>query len=506
VFFRSLITVSITTVSMIIVSMITALGLMLGAVAAAADALEDVAPAVPVSNAAPTGLERVEADVSRCRTAAEAVLVYQLFLADDSLPQDVKAAAAVRLTELLALATAGKARVGEGWGVAADAAEASRNAADEVDHAFELLRLGNGKLAKEALDKAARLDPLSGRARFAAGLVYAALNDPAKARVNFTEAVAVEPESGPAFNNLAVCELLTRRPMQAVEHFRSAANRLTTLQALTDNVALAIRLAATPLGKMPEKALAECNDLLRWLGRDQGIVPADGVKMYTLLSWNGRPCREHSAMLADYVPRDRARTVAGVVVAADRVLVPAEIVQKEWALAIADPNEPQKLIPAEVVAVLEQPGVALLRCSGLAVSPLPLAAAVPDVGTEVLAVGAVVPGAGRGWDVAQGTIVQRPADQGFIHRGGVARGLGGGPVVDPAGRSVGIVAATPRTEALGLDHGLAIPVDTLWPWLRDHLPGLAPAEASGPAGWEKISRDARAATVAVFQVPAPPNP
>jgi hypothetical protein len=59
---------------------------------------------------------------------------------------------------------------------------------------------------------------------------------------------------------------------------------------------------------------------------------------------------------------------------------------------------------------------------------------------------------------------------------------------------------------VALDHGLAIPVDTLWPWLRDHLPGLAPAEAREPAGWEKVSQDALAATVAVFQVPAPPNP
>lgn len=502
-FFRSLFTVSLFTVSQIT---ITALGLVLASIATADDAPEEGAPTVSTSTAVPTGLEQVEADVSRCRTAAEAVQVFRLFLADDLLPEDVKTAAAGRLAELRTLATAGQAHVGEEWGSAADAAEASRDAADEVDHAFELLRLGNGKLAKEALDKAARLDPFAGRSRFAAGLVYAVLNDPGKARASFADVVAVEPESGPAFNNLAVCELLSRRPMQAIEHFQCAASRLTNLQPLTDNVALAIRLAATPRGKMPEKALAECNDLLRWLGRDQGLVPAEGVTTYTLLSWDGRPCREHSATLAGYVPRERPRTSAGVVVAADRVLVPAGIVQKEWALAVADPNDPQKLIPAEVIAVLEQPGVALLRCDGLAVSPLPLAAAVPDVGTEVLSVGAVVPGAGRGWDVAQGAILQPPVDQGFIHRGGVARGLGGGPVVDPAGRGVGIVAATPRTEAIGLDHGLAIPVETLWPGLRDHLPGLAPAEASEPSGWEKVTRDARAATVAVFQVPAPPNP
>jgi Flp pilus assembly protein TadD len=490
----------------IITGTITALGLLLGSVQVANDAPEADAPEVPAAKAVPEGLERVEADVARCRTAAEAVLVYRLFVADDGLPEDVKAAAAERLAELQALAGAAQARVGEGWGSAAEAAEASRNAADEVDHAFELLRLGNGKLAKEALDKAARLDPFAGRSRFAAGLVYAVLNDPAKARVSFAEASAVEPDNGPAFNNLAVCELLSRRSMQAVEHFRSAAGRLTNLQPLADNVALAIRLAATPRGKMPEKALGECNDLLRWLGRDQGLVPAEGVMTYTLLSWDGRPCREQSATLAGYVPRQRARTVAGVVVAADRVLVPAGIVQKEWALAVADPHDPKKQIPAEVIAVLEQPGLALLRCDGLDTAPLPLAAAVPDVGTEVLAVGAVVPGTGRGWDVSRGAIVRPPEDHGFIHRGGVARGLGGGPVVDPSGRGVGIVAAMPRTEAIGLGHGMAIPVETLWPWLRDHLPGLEAAGAGDPSGWEEVSQNARQATVAVLQVPLPPIP
>lgn len=496
--FRSLFAVSMVT--------ITALALVLAPVAAADDAPDDGAPAVSTSSAVPTGLERIEADVSRCRTAADAVLVYRLFLADDSLPEDVKTAAAARLAELRTLATAGQARVGNGWGSAADAEQADRAAADNVDHAFELIRLRNGKLAKEALEKAVRLNPRDGRARFATGLVHASLNDSAKARASFAETVAVEPNSGAALNNLAVCELLERRPVQAVEHFRMAAERLLDLQPLADNVALAIRLAAAPRAKMPEKPLRECNDLLRWLGQDQGLVPAEAMNAYTLLSWDGRPCNVHTAAFAECVPRALPRTSAGVVIAADRVLVPAAIVRKEWALAVADPNDPKKHFPAEVVAVLEQPGVALLRCDGLPAAPLPLAAAMADVGTEVLAVGAVVPGAGRGWDVAQGAIVRPPEDQGFIHRGGVARGLGGGPVVDPAGRGIGIVAATPRTEALGQDHGLAIPADTLWPWFRDHLPGLAPAEASEPAGWEKVARDARAATVAVFQIPSPPNP
>jgi len=79
-------------------------------------------------------------------------------------------------------------------------------------------------------------------------------------------------------------------------------------------------------------------------------------------------------------------------------------------------------------------------------------------------------------------------------------------VVDPSGRGVGIVAAMPRTEAIGLDHGMAIPVETLWPWLRDHLPGLKAAEAGEPGDWEEVSRKTREATVAVFQVPLPPIP
>jgi len=66
---------SVNTVSMILIAA-SGLVLFLVSAVAAREAPEDIAPAVPVSNAAPTGLERVEADVSRCRTAADAVLVY----------------------------------------------------------------------------------------------------------------------------------------------------------------------------------------------------------------------------------------------------------------------------------------------------------------------------------------------------------------------------------------------------------------------------------------------
>lgn len=452
------------------------------------------------------GLEAVEADVARCGTAADAVLVYRLFLADDSLSAAVREAAEKRVSELKALAAEGKARVGASWMTAAEAARASRDADDEVDHALELLRVGNGRLARESLEKAAQMDPRNGRARFAAGLVYARLNDPAKARGPFADVVGVDPANGPAFNNLAVCEMLLKRPAQAVEHFRLAADRLLDLQPLTDNVVLAIRLATTPRGKMSDKHLGSFNDLLRWLGREQGLTATESTTSYTLLSLDGRPCRDQTATLGEYLPRERARSACGFVIAEGRVLVPAGIVRSGWNLAVAVPGTMRETLPAEVVAVQALPGVALLRCENLKAVPLPLSGAVAAIGTEVMAVSAVLPGAPSGWDVGRGPITKDPELGLFMHGAKAARGLGGGPIVDARGCVVGMVPETPLTESIGMAHGFGIPIDDLWPLLSEHVPALTAAEEGEQAGGRDVEAAVRKSTVAVLQVKPEPQP
>jgi Flp pilus assembly protein TadD len=474
-------------------------------VSAAGEESREGATAGP-EEAASGRLHDVEADVVACTTAAEAVLVYRLFLADASLPADVKAVAEWRLQELEGLADEHKARVGEAWGTAVEAAQVASQAQDEVDHALELMRLGNGTLAKESLAKAARLDPRNGRAAFATGLAYLKINDVAKARTAFAEAVDAEMNNGPAINNLAVCELQLRRPVQAAEHYRRAAHVVADLQPIANNVALAIRMAATPRGKMPAKPLEEFNALLRWLGRDRGVEPVDAVTSFTILTWDGRPCLNSQGEIAEFVPRDIPCAAAGIVVAAEHVLVPAGLVRSGWDVAVANPADALHPFPARVVAQLDRLGVALIRCDGLQAPPFPLATAAAAVGEEVTAVsgGGSVPA--NLWELCCGPVLTPPEGGLFMHGAAVARGLGGGAVVEPDGRIVGMIAALPHTGSIGLARGFAIAIDDLWPFLKEHIPNLEAAEPTNPLDRKELTSRMRQSTVSVLQVKPAPQP
>jgi hypothetical protein len=88
-----------------------------------------------------------------------------------------------------------------------------------------------------------------------------------------------------------------------------------------------------------------------------------------------------------------------------------------------------------------------------------------------------------------------------VHSAKLTRGLGGGPIVDATGRVVGLVAPAPRTDATGNGRGLGIPIEAIWPLLKEQLADLAPAEAeASPLAWEAIEARLAPATVRVVGV------
>ena len=139
-----------------------------------------------------------------------------------------------------------------------------RKAAEMVKHSIDLLRLGNPQLAKQQLQQASKADPESGDADFVMGAIYAiATRNYPKAVEHFREAVEREPGNAVALANLAVCELYAKQYTSAVAHFRRAIELNPKGQAIADNMALAIRAAGAGRARIPEKPLAELNDLYR---------------------------------------------------------------------------------------------------------------------------------------------------------------------------------------------------------------------------------------------------
>lgn len=464
----------------------------------------------------PESIKDVEADAIHCGSAAEAADVYRLFLAGDQLTAASRAAAQSRAREWAAMADEGRVRLGEQWVLP----EKRRAAADEADklvaHALELMRLGNGDLAEDELLKAVRINPESDRASFIMGLSYALIaRNSVKAVEYLSDTVARDPHNAAALNDLAVLEVLMRRPVNVVEHFRRALENAANPVPIAENVAWAVKVTGAAKGnpalaklRMPEKTIDELSDVLRLVTQDLKLRLPDAVAAPQYLGPGGVPftasnLADVAKLFAPEAPRSGAfRRSLGFVVAPGHVVCPRRmLVAPDGSMcddvAIEVPTTRGVRMTAVVVAAPETGEVALLRCDDLALEAIPLASVMPPQP----GIGAVGRTGGSWLDahptVVRGTVMtpalEVQARGRFVHTAVMPRGLGGGPIVDAAGRVVGMVAPTPRTDLSGNVAGFGVPVERIWPLLRDHVPDV---EAAGTAAADSDATGAESRAVA----------
>jgi tetratricopeptide (TPR) repeat protein len=182
-----------------------------------------------------------------------------------------------------------------------------------VEHALELLRLGNLKLAEAQLVEASRVNPQAGTADFVLGLAYALINGhEARAIDAFVRASQRQPRDAYSLNNLAVVEVFAKRYASAVEHFRQAIERSPDNQHIAANIAWAIRRSANPRHRIPDRALSDLNALYRQATQDLGVKPAESTTEYVLLNPRGEPCRATTAAeLADAISERQDTAASG---------------------------------------------------------------------------------------------------------------------------------------------------------------------------------------------------
>lgn len=473
----------------------------------------------------PDIIKAVEADAIQCRTAALATDVYRLYLAGDRLTSEQRAAAEARVRVWDEMSRDEFVRLGDRWVPIAEVSVAAAEAEKVIAHALELMRLGNAELAEDELLKASRLNPDSGRASFIAGLAYAMVaKKPEKAVEYFSSAVERKTCDAAALNNLAVVEVLARRHVAVARHFRQAVESAVDPMSVAENIAWAVKLSGdakvdrTKMKyRMPDKTIDDLNSVYRALTQELRLKPSDAVVEPRYIGPDGGPC--HAVTLADIAtlfdgaPRDDAEACIslGFAVAPGCIVCPRQAITRAdgsmfHEVTVESLQDRGNRISATVVAAPKDGVVALLRCDGLAVKPLSFADEMPP-DSRIFAIDRL----GESWlmprlAAALGTIIA-PADHGrFVHTAVVPRGTGGGPIIDGAGRVVGMVAMTPRTDASGNAAGFGIPVEQIRALLSEHAPD---ARASGDDACEDASGAgalAMASTVVVVATTSKPQP
>lgn len=479
--------------------------------------------AVPV----PESLKAVETDAIWCRTAADALKVYWLYLGSAPAGSAVDREAAVsRQAEWSKRAEEKRVRMGDAWLSPEQRAQGRRAALDQFLHAIEVIRLGNWMLAEDELKKASRLDPDFNSPDLVLGLGYFLLKPklPGDAGPNIVKAIdflaeAVRRESDDvnALNNLGLAEIAGGKYAAGVSHLARAAELAEDDQVIADNLGLLIRDAAGMRPKMPDKLIGDLNDRYRELLRSPRLKQLAPTAVMMLKSPSGQPMAavkgtqnvaEFAKQLAE--PAEwvaETRTGEAAVVGDGLLLTTVPLVSEATEILVEDPTSPGRQLVAREVAASGDSGFFLLRCEGLIAKPLPVAAKGPAGGEDVSIWGKPADGSGRGMPkpVRGRVIVVAPSEGAaggpmpFIHRGAVTRGPGGGPIVDRQGRLLGLEAPLPRTDATGHTHGMGVPIDAAWPLLREHLPDLAAAASDGemPSEWAVADARTAAGTVVV---------
>ncbi len=451
-------------------------------------------------------LSDFERAAESCRSAVAATDVYRLLLATPGLPADSREAATQKLESWAERAARDEVRLGKEWVTPQRAAAARREAEGHLRQAFQMLRIGNPQVADDEFRKASRSDPASGTADFLLGLaaVLGQRPSPEKAGKYFREAVDREPDHGPALNNLALCEMQSRRFSAAVEAFRAAADHVAEPRVVVANVGRVIGLAADRRNRITPKQLEEFTALYRELVDDRGLQPADVAGGLVYLSLAGLPIGAGISggqqELVSPADGGMVRSVPGYVVAEGMVVVPAAMIEGEGRLGVTGDPDGLQEIPAKVVA--SRHGVSLVRCDGLDVAPIPLAAASapagapllvmqppraesPSPATRLVAATAVTSAAGQA------------SDPRFVYSAAAGRQPPGGLISDSSGRLVGLAQSTPLTPGVAASLNVAAAVEALWPLLKEAAATGLADEGSGPVGREAVAERLAAGTVRV---------
>lgn len=460
-----------------------------------------------------SSLAAIEEAVACCRTADDAARALKLGLAGEraGVPE-AEAAAAIKRWE--ARASRGEVRLGREWVAPEVAAAAAKDGERLLTEAATMARLGNVKY-QDYLEKASRADPSSGRADFVLGIATAfgvgQRADSGKAMRLFAEVVAREPGNGAAWNNLAVCESFDRRFDDALEHFTKAVDHLEDSQAVASNVASVVAHASGRRSRLTAKQMEGFAALYRRLvpeepGSGQIAAPQSA---WTFLSPFGQPLTAQLNIADLLVPP--AGTVAerlgrGIAVAPRVVLVSASVPFPGGSLMVRVVDGTGGEFEAELLATSQSLGIALLRCEQLTTEPMPLAATVAAAGNQAMAVRPPGPArVGVGFAANPGAVVALDVLPGvFVYSAPVAGDPIASPIIDAGGRVIGLTALTPEVTLPGPPRAFATPIERVWPFLKDHLPDLEPAEArDAKKPWEKVASDASRRIVTVVARPTP---
>jgi S1-C subfamily serine protease len=449
--------------------------------------------------------EEVEEDASGCKTAKEAVLIYKFYLAQPNLSAAQRTKATEKMKEWEKMAAEDKVRLGKDWLSKEEAEKIREKANGKIEQALEYLRLANGDLARKTLEEASKLDPDSIQADFLMGVVYSAIaqNDK-KAEMHFQRCLKREPDNVSVLNNLAVTMVFQKKYGPAAQHWKTAASTAPKFKGLTQNIGSLITMAGVNKQiKIPDKTMSELSSIYEELINKHGnprpsefgfvLTPPYGS------DWKGTGRGGETGGKKETVV---VSSGTGFVVAPNVIMTNRHVTHGASGLLVLDPKNPRgEPLPAELIAEIEKPDLALVRCKTLKSPPIMLVDKLPSRGTDIMVLGYPLgPTFGTTLKSTRGAMVALPdpaLENMFLYDALTNPGNSGGPLCDKAGRVVGVVRAV--TGNVGGSYGAGIPIADALPFIKQHVPGFKLNSGDGKElGWPEVDSLVSPSTVLIM--------
>lgn len=442
----------------------------------------------------------VEAEAQAMTTAKDALLVYEMHLAGDTLPSSERRKVNRRLPHWQKLADDDRVRLGDDWVTREEAEAAAEEIESYIDQAFEMLRLGNGPLAEKALDAASRIDPNAIDAEFLKGLIWGLVaNNDREAADCFAECVERMPANAAAQNNLGVSLFLSRRIGQAVDAWLVAAALAPESEEIANNLGCVIAMEARGLrvpGKRMEAVAKVYLSLLRDHDHDR---PTRLVLQYV-------PPHAAGTKYLGVSPDDSGDLItigsgSGFVVSPGMIVTNHHVIEDGVGVLVLDPEDSDTRYAGKVVASDKKLDIALIDCPDLDAPALPISTKLPRRGADIMVLGYPM-GLEFGANVksTRGAMVAMPDthDRGMCLYDAVTNpGNSGGPLCDSEGRVVAVVREINRF--IGGVYGGAIPMSAVVEFLDGHLPGLDRNEnAPAKLDWPEVDARVSPSTVLIL--------
>jgi S1-C subfamily serine protease len=469
--------------------------------------LSEARSAKPLSEkeikAATAALKAAKDQCKDCRTPEEALVIYDVLLAHENLPSEVRKAAVQEADHWKQMSDEGLVRFGTKWRTQSEVREARIQAYFALNQGLEMLRLGQGNLGLERLLESSRTDPESIQADFIIATVYALFKQQyEKAAHHYKVCLKRDQKNIAVLNNLGLVEIKLNQYGEAIGYWRLAANQRYD-QRLAQNMGRLIEQNAKRNITIEKAALNQISRLY-----SSTVVANRLGGSNTRVGWQymiipreapADDSEPTNSALADEDQSTVNATTSGFAIAHNYVVTTRSVTRNATSFQIADPNVAGKLFPATLVAKSDDVDVALLRCDGLNVPALPLGLKLPVVESEVVVAGMKpTNGITAPALTARSMVIALPRsskDAMLVYDADAGFGAGGGPVCDQFGSVVAI--HNKNLNLLARRSGAGIPVSAAMAVLQNARPPSQPPPLN-ELSWEEVNAKASKATVIVL--------